>query len=71
MVGRADKGLLITTGSFTADARREAQRDGTPPMDLIDGEALVQKLKELELGVTVTQRIEEDVAVHREFFGSM
>ena len=47
MVGRADKGLLITTGSFTADARREAQRDGTPPMDLIDGEALVQKLKEL------------------------
>ena len=71
MVGRADKGLLITTGSFTADARREAQRDGTPPMDLIDGETLVQKLKELELGVTVTQRIEEDVAVHREFFDSM
>ena len=71
MVGRADKGLLITTGSFTADARREAQRDGTPPLDLIDGEALIQKLKELELGVTVNQRIEEDVMVHPEFFDSM
>ena len=68
MVGRADKGLFITTGSFTADAIREAQRDGAPPLDLIDGEALVQKLKELELGVTVSRRTEEDVRVDQEFF---
>ena len=71
MVGRADKGLFITTGSFTADAHREAQRDGAPPLDLIDGEALVQKLKELELGVTVSRRTEEDVKVNQEFFDSM
>ena len=45
MVGRADKGLLITTGTFTKDARAEAQRDGAPPIDLIDGESLVEKLK--------------------------
>jgi restriction system protein len=51
MVGRADKGLLITTGTFTRDARAEAQRDGAPPLDLIDGEELVQKLKDLHLGV--------------------
>ncbi len=68
MVGRADKGLVITTGSFTADARREAQRDGAPPIDLIDAEALVAKLKELELGVTVRQRVVEDVTVTPEFF---
>lgn len=71
MVGRADKGLMITTGTYTAEARREAQRDGAPPIDLIDGETLVQKLKELELGVSVRQRIVEDVIVVPEFFQSM
>ena len=71
MIGRTDKGLMITTGTYTAEARREAQRDGAPPIDLIDGEALVQKLKELELGVSVRQRIVEDITVVPEFFQSM
>jgi restriction system protein len=68
MVGRADKGLLITTGAFTNDARREAQREGAPPIDLIDGEALTQKLKDLDLGVAVVKRVVEDVTVDTEFF---
>jgi len=51
MVGRTDKGLLITTGRFTPDARREATRDGAPPIDLIDGEQLCEILKTLRLGV--------------------
>lgn len=71
MVGRADKGLMITTGSYTADARREAQRDGAPPIDLIDGGDLVQKLKELGLGVVVRERVIEDVTVVPEFFGQL
>src|SRR5438874_10029429 len=54
MVGRADKGLLITTGTFTRDGRAEAQRNGAPPLDLIDGAELVQKLKDLRLGIEVT-----------------
>jgi len=66
MVGRADKGLFITTGTFTRDARQEATRDGAPPVDLIDGEELVQKLKELRLGVKVEQ--EEVVEVDKEWF---
>ena len=49
MVGRADKGLIITTGTFTADARREATRDGAPAIDLVDGDALADLLKELGL----------------------
>lgn len=53
MAGRTDKGLIITTGSFTADARREATRDGAPAIDLIDGEALCDLLKDLKIGVTV------------------
>lgn len=68
MVGRADKGLLITTGTFTKDARWEAQRDGAPPIDLIDGEALVEKLKELGIGVTVTSKIIEEVIIDESYF---
>ena len=51
MQGRADRGLIITTDTFTRDARREATRDGASPVDLIDGDLLVDKLKELGLGV--------------------
>ncbi len=52
MVGRADKGLFITTGTFTTGAIKEATRDGAPPIDLVDGDELAEKLKELALGVT-------------------
>jgi len=52
MVGRADKGLFITTGTFTTGAIKEATRDGAPPIDLVDGDELAEKLKELSLGVT-------------------
>lgn len=51
MQGRADKGIFITTGTFTRDAIREATRDGAPPIDLIDGELLCDKLQEYKLGV--------------------
>jgi restriction system protein len=67
MVGRADKALLITTGNFSRDAIREATRDGAPAIDLIDGDQLVEKLKELELGVH-TQKVErEHVVVDRDW----
>ena len=66
MQGRTDKGLLITTGTFTRDAVREATRDGAPPIDLIDGEQLVQRLKELGLGVKITMI--ESVEVDTDWF---
>ena len=67
MVGRADKGLLITTGNFTKDAVQEATRDGAPAIDLIDGELLVDKLKELELGIS-TEIVEvEQVSVDHDW----
>jgi restriction system protein len=58
MVGRADKGLVITTGTFSADARREATRDGAPAIDLLDGDALCDLMKNLNLGVK-TELVEE------------
>ena len=70
-VGRADKGLIITTGTFTRDARDEAQRDGATPIDLIDGEELVEKLKELEIGVEVKQKIVEEVVIQHDYFDKL
>jgi restriction system protein len=66
MSGRTDKGLFITTGSFTRDAIREANRDGAPAIDLIDGEKLVEKLKELKLGIEVELR--EHIIINEEWF---
>ena len=68
MVGRADKGLFLTTGTFSRDAKAEAQRDGAPPLDLIDGDELVVMLKEMRLGIEVKQKVTEDVIVKREWF---
>jgi restriction system protein len=68
MAGRGDKGLVITTGSFTGEAKREATRDGAPPIDLIDGDGLCELLKRYELGVKTTVRQVEEVAIHPEFF---
>lgn len=66
MQGRTDKGLFITTGRFTKDAVKEATRDGAPPIDLIDGEQLVQRLKKLGLGVKITMI--ESVEVDLDWF---
>lgn len=68
MAGRGDKGLLITTGTFTAEAKKEATRDGAPPLDLIDGSTLCTLLKEYGLGVRVTTRTVEDIRIDEEFF---
>ena len=60
MTGRADKGIIITTGSFTSDARKEAVRDGAPPIELVDGEKLTGMLEKLELGLRARQTFELD-----------
>ena len=51
MMGRADKGIIMTTGTFTLDAKKEARRDGVPPIELVDGKALIQMFERLELGL--------------------
>ena len=71
MQGRADKGLIITTGTFTAEARKEATRDGAPDIDLIDGEALCGLMKDLGLGVHVRQVVVEEVTLDEGFFDAI
>ena len=69
MVGRAEKGLILTTGRFTIEAQREATRDGATPIDLIDGELLMDKMKELKLGVSA--KMVEVVEVDKDWFASI
>lgn len=71
MQRRADKGLIITTGTFTAEARKEAARDGAPAIDLIDGEAFCDLLKDLGLGVRVREVKTEEVSLDEDFFAAI
>ena len=69
MVGRTDKGLFITTGTFTAEAKKEATRDGAPTLDLIDGDSLCDLLKKLGLGVTT--KMVEEVSIDPSWFAKI
>jgi restriction system protein len=69
IIGRADRGLFITTGSFSKDAISESNRDGAPPIDLIDGEQLIDKLRELNLGIRT--ELVEQVVVDKSWFESI
>jgi restriction system protein len=65
--GRAEKGMILTTGSFTADARREAVRDGAPQIELVDGEKLVELFEQLELGVKPRKAYDVDERFFTEY----
>ena len=71
MAGRGEKGILITTGTFTREAKAEAVRDGAPPVDLIDGDELCELLREYEIGVRVQVRTVEDITIDQAFFQDM
>jgi restriction system protein len=68
MAGRGDKGILITTGTFTREAQIEAGRDGAPPIDLVDGDQLCDLLKDYRLGVSVERVESEQVTVRPEWY---
>lgn len=71
MSGRGEKGLVITTGTFTPSAKAEATRDGAPPVDLLGGDDLCDLLKDYGLGVRVEKRVVEDIEVDPSFFDSV
>jgi restriction system protein len=64
MIGRADKGIIFTTSRFSEDAKREANREGAPPIELCDGEKLVDLLERYQIGIIPVSTFEVD----EEFF---
>lgn len=67
MMGRADKGIILTTGTFTSDAQKEAVRDGVPPIELVHGEKLLDLFEDLELGLTPRKTFDVDAHFFQEF----
>ncbi len=67
MMGRADKGIIITTGTFTPDAQKEAVRDGVPPLELVHGEKLLDMFENLELGLIPRKTFDIDIHFFKEF----
>jgi restriction system protein len=67
MMGRADKGIIMTTGTFTMEAKKEARRDGVTPIELVDGEKLVGMFEEYELGLKPITTYELDYQFFEEF----
>jgi restriction system protein len=67
MIGRAEKGIIMTTGTFSADATREANRDGAPQIELVDGEKLVQMFHKVQLGVKPKTVYEVDLSFFENF----
>lgn len=67
IMGRADKGIFITTGTFTSEARREAVRDGVPPIELVDASKLILMFEQLELGLIPKTVYEIDKSFFKEF----
>ena len=67
MMGRADKGIILTTGTFTTDAQKEAIRDGVPPIELVNGDKLLDMFERLELGLMPRTTYDVDLHFFQEF----
>jgi len=67
MIGRAEKGIIITTGTFTNEATKEANRDGAPQIELVDGTKLVKMFEKVELGVKPKTVYEVDLNYFKSF----
>lgn len=67
--GRTGQGLLITTGTFTAAAREEAdRRGGAKPIELVDGEELVDLLRDYGLGLVIDDDLGRVLRIDNSFF---
>ena len=67
MQGRADKGIILTTGTFTTEAKREATRDGVPPIEMVDADKLIEMFERAELGLRPIRTFEIDERFFDEF----
>jgi len=62
-----EKGVLITTSSFSRAAKEEASSEGKRLIDLMDGEELINKLAEYGIGLKEVKSYEID----EDFFNSL
>lgn len=68
-LGRAEKGIILTTSSFSNAAIQEANRDGAARIELIDGDQLVEMFEKAELGVRKRIVYDVDLGYFEKFMG--
>lgn len=69
ILDKADRGIFITTSDFTRDAE-EIARTGKVPIELINGQWLVEMFHEKELGVTPKTIYEVDLSFFEKYIDS-
>ena len=67
MDGRSDKGIFLTTSTYSSNARAEAERPGAVPIELVDGEKLFEMFKRYELGLKPRTVYDIDVSFFEQF----
>ena len=67
VMGRADKGILLTTGWFSPDAEKEANREGVIQIEMVDGERLVELFEAKQLGLRRKEVFEIDHSFFDQF----
>ncbi len=67
MIGRADKGIFITTSKFTQEAIKEANRDGAPQIELVDCDKLIKMIEISKLGLKPVTTYEVDTAFFQQY----
>jgi restriction system protein len=67
MDGRAEKGIFLTTSTFSTQARAEAERPGAAPIELVDGPKLFELFKQFELGLKPRTAYDIDVSFFEQF----
>jgi restriction system protein len=60
MNGRAERGIFLATSRFSAEAKREANRDGAVPIEMVDLDGLISLLIELRLGVRTAYAVDDE-----------
>lgn len=69
--GKHGKGIFFTNSYFTAEAKEAAHRDGSAPIELIDGREFCDLMMKHELGTRRTIRTVEDVIIDYDFLRSL
>ncbi|WP_333665663.1 restriction endonuclease [Parvibaculum sp.] len=62
--GRAERGIFLTTGTFTKGAREEAARENATAIELVD----IDRLLELMIGESLGVSEAKALTINREFF---
>lgn len=66
---QTNKGLILTTGQFSRAVKKQAKQKGMLPIDLIDSNNLISRLKALQLGITINS--DSNIRIDKNWFDNL